>query len=139
MSGNPWPARIARKTIKPITFDGTADNGAIGTVALATVAGSVWIQSMAVECTTLLAGATATIELGTANNTTGLIALTTATDIDADEYWKDASPEAEISDAIVNKLVNASLIYTIRTAGIDSGVLVASFYWLPMDSTGKLS
>ena len=138
MSSRPLLTRVPRSTIKTITFDGTT-YGAVGALTIGTVTGRINIEKMSVYCSTLLAGATATIELGTANNTAALIAQTTATDVDATEFWKDATPEAEVSDAITNKLVGANIILTVGTAAVSSGVLEFSFLWLPMSSTGNLA
>ena len=135
----PFTARIVKKTFKTITFDGTSGNGAVGTVALATITGGVRIESMSCLCSTLLAGATATIECGTASNTAGLIAQTTATEIDADEFWQDATPEARISPAIKEQLVSNDLILTIGTADITAGVLEFCFEWVPSTTNGNLA
>ena len=99
---------------------------------------TVQIMTGSAFCSTLLAGATATVELGVAGNTAALIAQTTATDIDANEYWQDASPEAGISPLITNKAVTGNIILTVGTAGVDSGVLEFVFYWLPESASGNL-
>ena len=131
--------RIPRRTRKTVTFDGGSGSGAVGTVAVGTVTGSVLITHMAVRCKTLLAGATATVELGSANNTAALIAQTTATDIDADEFWRDATPEAEISPAIADAAVGADLIITVGTAAVSAGVLEIVYFWIPMSDDGNLA
>lgn len=136
----PFTARIVKKTFKTITFDGTSGAGAVGTVALATITGGVRIESMSCLCTTLLASAGGgTLECGTASNTAGLIAQTTATDIDADDFWQDASPEVRISPAIKDQLIANDLILTVGTGDITAGVLVFCFEWVPVTTDGKLS
>ena len=139
MSVAPYTRRIPKFFEKTITFTGAAGLGAVGTVAIATVTGRILITHGGVFCSTLLAGATATLELGTANNTAGLIAQTTATEIDADEWWQDATPEVKISPAIIDQLVSANIIATVGTANITAGVLVFGFYWLPMSSNANVA
>ena len=135
----PFTNRVPRHFTKTITFTGAADLGAVGTVAVATVTGSVLLVSGGIRCTTNLAGATATVELGTAGNTAGLIALTTATDIDADDFSQDTTPEVKVSPAIVNQLVGGNIIITVATADVTAGVLVIDFYWLPHSATGNMA
>lgn len=134
----PFPTRVPRKFVKTITFDGTAGAGAQGTVAVATVTGSVLITHGAVRCNTNLAGASATVEMGTAADTDGLIAQTTGTDIDDGEFWKDSTPEAGVSDAIVNKVVEGNIIITVGTADVTAGVLEVVFYYLALSEDGDL-
>jgi len=139
MPGSTLLTRVPRHFVKTITFDGTSGNGAVGTVAIATVTGRVRILRGSAFCSTLIAGATATIELGTANNTAGIIAQTTGTDLDANEFWRDATPEAEVSAALENLNVGASIILTVGTAAVSSGVIEFSFYWEPVSIGGNLA
>lgn len=132
-------SRVPRHFIKTITFDGTSGNGAIGTVAIGTVTGRICIVRASAYCRTLLTGAGATIELGTANNTAALIAQTTATDVDATEFWRDATPEVEVSPAITDMNVAASIIITVGTAAVDTGKIEFGFMWVPMSADGLLA
>jgi len=137
MPGHALLSRVPKSHIKTVTFDGTTW-GDIGTDTIATVTGRVLITHLSAYCSTLLAGATATIELGTTNNTAALIAQTTATDLDATEFWKDATPEAEVSDAITNKVVGSNILLTTATAAVTSGVIEFSFLWLPLSVDGNI-
>ena len=90
-----------RRTDKVITFDGGTPN-AIGDYdgtgdpfTIFTVTGAVSVRLVA-YCTTDLAGGSATLEVGTTKNTAGIIAQTTATDIDENEIWHDTSPDASV-------------------------------------------
>lgn len=132
------PFGLPHRFLKTITFDGAASNGAVGTVAIASVTGGVIIHRMTAFCSTLLAGDTATIELGTANNTAGLIAQTTATNIDAEEFWQDTTPETEISPVVTNQAVSANLILTVGTATITAGVIQFCIEWSPATTDGSL-
>jgi len=131
--------RRGRRFIKTVTFDGTAGKGAIGTVAIATVTGSVLLTYLTARCKTLLTGATATVELGSTGNTAALIALTTATDIDADEFWQDATPELRVSPAVVDKCVATDIILTVATAAVATGVIEFVILWTPLSSDGMLA
>lgn len=136
--GIPVVSRIPRCTRKTITFTGAAGLGAQGTVAVATVVGNVLITEGSVHCTVNLAGASATAEIGVAGNTAALVAQTTATDIDAGDYWHDATPVVGIADAIRLKCVTGNLILTVGTADITAGELEITFFWLPLSSDGNL-
>lgn len=136
----PFTTRIPKKFTKTITFAAGAGTGNVGTVAVATVTGSVLLTFGGVRCTTdLVSAGGGTLKYGTANNTDGLVEITTATDIDATEWWQDATPEVEISPAIMNQLVTGNLILTVGTATITAGVLEIVHYYLPISSDGKLA
>lgn len=138
LAGLPLARRVPRPCIKTITFDGTTV-GAQGALTVFTVTGAVLITELVARCKTLLAGASATIELGVAGNTAALIAQTTATDIDAGEFWQDSSPEAGVSPAVTMKAVTGNIIATIGTADITSGVLEITAYWKPLSADGNLA
>ncbi len=140
MSVAPFTRRIPKAFDKTITFTGAASLGAVGTVPIATITGQVLIVHGGVFCSTLLTSAGGgTIEFGSADNTDGLIAQTTATDIDASDWWQDATPEVKISPAIINQLIGANLIYTVGTGDITAGVLEFFCYWLPFSSDGNMA
>jgi len=135
----PFPARIPKLFRKTITFDGESGSGAAGTVKVADVTGAVCILYGGVRCIENLEGTGATIELGTAADTDGLVAQTTAADLDAGEFWQDSSPEAGVSNAIANKLVTGDIIITVGTAAVSAGVIEVVFYWVPLSSDGQLA
>lgn len=139
MSAAPFTRRVPKRFKKTITFTGAADLGAVGTVAVATITGSVLFTHLGVRCNTNLAGATATLEMGVSGNTAGLIAQTAATDIDDGDFWQDASPEVGISPAIVDQLVEGNIILTVGTADITAGVLEIVGYWLPVSDDGNVA
>lgn len=125
----------------PGAFVGTSGNrGDVDTAAktttLFTVTGLVVVRLFA-HVTTLLTGASATLEVGTALNTAGLIAQTTATDIDANELWHDTSPDASVELVTVapEKVVGQNIIETVGTADITAGVIVYYLAWTPVSPT----
>ena len=128
-----------------VTFDGGTTNG-IGDESgtnnpytMFTVTGIVELSIIAV-CTTNLAGASATVEVGTAASTAGLIAQTTATDIDANEIWHDASPDAsiELTSVITRKIVSDDIILHVGTADVTAGVIKFIVRWAPISSDGNV-
>ena len=94
-------AGIGAYATKTVTFAGGTTNdmgdfdGTGNPYTLFRVTGTVLMKLFAV-CTADLAGASATLEIGTALSTAGLIAQTTATNIDNNEIWHDATPDASI-------------------------------------------
>lgn len=116
--------RNVRRLRKTITFDGTAGKGAQGVVSLFTVTnGAIRVESFSAYCRTNLAGASATVEVGATGATAGLIAQTTATDIDAGEVWSDSTPDAGIGAAVIDKVVGADIKITVATADVTAGVI----------------
>jgi hypothetical protein len=138
-----WPQYESLET--SVTFDGGTLNG-IGDIdgtsnpyTIFTVTGVVEVAIVAL-CTTLLAGATATVEIGTALSTAGLIAQTTATNIDANEIWHDATPDSsvEASTVVLRKIVSQDIILTAATADITAGVIKFILFWNPISSDGNV-
>ena len=128
---------------KTIAFDGTAGNGAVGTVTVFTLTGRVWLAGLSAFCTETLAGNTATVSLGVASVVAGLVPVTTGTDLAANDWWIDATP-AEIGIAAVaasqkDQLLSQSVIVNVLVAGVTDGTLVIDAWYLPVTSNGALS
>lgn len=118
------------------TTNGRGDDGGTSDpYTLFTVEGDVIVKLYGV-CTTLLAGATATLEVGVTGNTAGLIALTTATDIDENEIWRSTVPALGIEavgNIPTNIIVNGlDIIETVATADITSGNIYYVCLWRPL-------
>lgn len=140
MPGLPLISRVPNHFVKTVTFDGSAFGDQSATPdTIATVTGRVLITHLSAYCTTLLAGASATIELGVAGNTAELIAQTTATDLDADEVWRSATPDVGAGPPITDYIVGKDIILTVGTADVTAGVLEISFLWLPMSLDGNVT
>jgi hypothetical protein len=98
---------FGKRVDKVMTFAGATANdpgdydGTGNPATLFNVSGTVRMRILA-KCLVNLAGANATVEVGTALSTAGLIALTTATDIDANEIWHDATPDASVEATTVH-------------------------------------
>ena len=132
-------ALASKVTRKNVAFDGSAGNGAIGTVALFTVTGTVLVKITPV-CTENLVDATATIEVGISGDTATLIAQTTGTDVDANEIWHDATPDADIEAASVMKefiITNGQdIILTVATAAVSDGTIDFFCFWEALSADG---
>ena len=133
-------SRVPNHFVQRITFDGASGSGLINVaVSLARVTGEVLITNMGVYCVTSLAGASATLSLGSAGNTAAIIAATTATTIDSGEWWVDTSPASQIATAIKDTLLDAGgLQYEPLTATVSGGVLDLFLFWLPLSTDGQL-
>ena len=119
------------------TTDARGDvGGANVTYTLFKVNGEVLVRIFGV-CTTDLAGA-ATLEVGVSGNTAKLIAQTTATSIDANDIWNDATPTAVGLDTLAAVtgpylIVNgADIIETTASANITSGQIYYVCLWRPI-------
>jgi hypothetical protein len=107
-------------------------------VPVFTVTGAIWIDRLNVRCTTDLAGATATVALGTAGSTGFLVAATTATGIDAGMSWLSTSPATQQS-GITAKVIDDNIIITVATATVTGGVLEFELYYHSMSSDGLVA
>ena len=136
--------QIAKAT--PSAFDGGTTNargdngGTSDPLTLFTVTGVVACKVLGF-CTVSLAGASATLEVGTALTTAGLIAQTTATDIDANDIWHDATPDAsvEASTVAAEKIVFQDIIETVGTADITSGQVYYLCIWRALSPDGQVT
>jgi len=136
-----------REDATPAAFTGgTAntrgnDGGTLDPFTLYTVTGDVRIRIFGV-CDTVLAGASATLEVGIVGNTAGLIAQTTGTDIDAGELWHDATPDAgiELFSVAIDRLLvaGADIIETTATADVTSGQIHYVCYWSSASEDGNV-
>jgi len=142
LMNNLWPQYKSLETTVAFT-NGANENGDFNGTGnpstLLTVTGTVELVVIAVA-TVNFAGGSATLELGTAVNTAGVIAQTTATDIDAGNIWHDTSPDStlEASTVITRKIVNADVIFTVATADISAGTLKLMVFWNPISSDGNV-
>ena len=132
--------RTARKTL---TFTGAANLGAVDTNAtIFTITGEVYIHAIIPVCSTDLTGATSTVQLGTTQQLTRFIGVTTATDIDAGEFWVSTTPTVgaiDLPDALQSVVISEDeILVRSVTAGTASGVLEFTVYWEPVSTDGTL-
>lgn len=125
-------------------YNFTDDTGAQAAYTIFTVTGDVLVRVFGLCQVLLDSGGAATIELGIAGNTAALIAQTLATDLDADETWQDAVPEAnpgDVATAFGSWFVvanGADIILTIGTADLTAGDLDFHALWLPLSANGNV-
>ena len=117
----------------PGDHDGTGDPA-----TLFIVTGGLVAVKLYARVVTALAGATATIEVGTTVSTASLIAQTTATNLAVNEVWADASPDLAAEADSTLKVVSQSIIQTVGTANITSGVIEYTAIWKPLTEGATL-
>lgn len=123
---------------KTITFDGDTGSGAVGTVAVGTVTGSILFHHLTARILTTLVGA-ATLEMGVAGNTAALIAqVADATDLADGDFWIGATSPAGVAAAIVDKTVEGSIILTVASVPITAGKIEVVGFWLPLSADGRI-
>jgi len=131
-----WPQENTLE--KEYTFV-TLTTGAVAAHDLLTVTGLVEMTVIA-HCSTNLAGA-ATIELGTATTTAGILAqVANAEDIDAGDIWHDATVDksVELTSVAKRNLVGEDVILTIGSTAITAGVITFYIRWAPISEDGNV-
>ena len=137
-SSSPFGLKFTTKTI---TFTGAANLGAVGNVPLFTVTGEVLVAIMVPFCTTLLAGATATLALGITGSTALFIAATLGTDIDANEFWVDITPDPNgiaVPAALKDIAITDNIVGTVAVADVTSGAIRLDCYWMPLSANSSV-
>jgi hypothetical protein len=132
----------ARKTIT-FTAGGT---GALNTETdIFTVTGEVIVVAIVPFCTTSLeeSAGTPNLRLGVNNSTALFVGATTATDIDANDFWMDTDPTEVGGMAIPAALKDIAITDNIscRVLGsnnISAGVIDFTVYWLPISDDGNV-
>jgi hypothetical protein len=139
---NPLVWRIAKKVSSAFTGGTTNAHGDFdGTgmpYPLFTVTGDVVLKAIWGVVNTDLAGATATIEVGVAGNTAGLIAQETATDLDDGNIFTSATNAigvARMADSGALTAINdgADIIETLGTANVTAGQIDYYVVWAPCE------
>jgi len=123
--------------LKTVAFDGGVGSGAVGTVALFTIAGTVLLRLVCVCTETLVEGVGGgTIEVGIAGATANIIAQTVSANIAAGEIWHDATPDAEIENLTVmaERVVadGNDVFATVAGQDVTDGTLVFRAFWTPV-------
>lgn len=128
--------KVFRKTL---TFAAGAGTGNIGTVAVATMTGTVFIDKVgAVVTTSVTADGAATIELGTTGDTAELIAQTTASTLTAGKNWTGATTDEGVT-TVTLKMITGNLFITVATANLTAGVITVVIYYTPATADGYLA
>ncbi len=137
-----------QRASKEMTFDGSAGKGAIGAGTLFTVTGEVLIEAIVGFCKTAVdvdAGTgIASMQLGHTNLTSAFIATTPAIDIDAGEFWIDATPDADmiaVPAALKDFALSQDIKFEVTSTGtkkVNAGVIRFDVWWRPLSPDGNL-
>lgn len=132
--------------VKPTAFAGVTSNargdkdGSNATFTIFTVTGDVLVRIFGVCTDSLTSGGVAKLEVGLTGNTALLIAQTTATAIDVNQLWNDASPA--LGDTLANVLGpfivpnGLDIIETTSAADISGGNVYYVCLWRPLSTDG---
>jgi hypothetical protein len=110
---------------------------------IATVTGTVRLRIVP-EVTVNLAGAAATVALGTETTSNAFIGATTATELDAGEIWQAATPASNVKylavSSIKDYIVNDDDVgYTIAGGATSAGTIVFHMWWDKVSSDGAVA
>lgn len=118
----------------------TGTTGATGAHTLFTVTGNCLVQVFGI-CDTDLTGA-ATIEVGVAGNTSGLLAqIANATTLDDGEVWISDTPATGVAALPGSFIVNdgADIILTVGSTAVTAGVIDFYCLWRPLSSDANIT
>ena len=140
-------ATFTKHIRKIITYTGAANLGATGTAAtIFTVTGEVLVVALVPVCTTNLgeSAASSTITLGVTGDVDLFILATAALDIDADDFWFDATPievgGIAIPAALKDIAITANIISDHTGVGnTNAGVIRYELYWSPLSLDAQVS
>lgn len=143
-----------RHSTKLITFTGGVNAGDFDgtpTVIVFTITGRVLVHAVTQFCTVdLVSAGGGTLVYGVTGDTDAFIGTTTATDIDANEWWAAASPPANsgvtLADSVTGgittsqrlKAVSGNMFLTIGTSDITGGAIVFDVLYTPLTDGGRL-
>ena len=148
-TGNEWVGKacstgkslgVMQVLEKKVAF-AAATTGEQDAKELFSVTGTVVALSFGV-CDADLNGASATICLGTENDTDLFVAATTETTIDTDEIWESTSPAKFMAYSTIDAkwaiINNADIGYEVASADITSGNMTFLCYWWPVTPNGDV-
>lgn len=128
------------KVSKTVAFDGTAGNGAVGSVALFTVTGDVLVRIIGACTETVVSAGGGTFSLGTASSVAGIFTSQTATNAAAGDAVITAAAPAQVGALGGNFGVvgGADIILTVGTANITDGTIIFYCLWRPLSADGSV-
>ena len=145
LAGEGWEVAYA----KPSAFTGATpntrgdDGGTSDPIKLFTVTGDVLVRIFGV-CTTAPTGATATVSVGVAGNVGGLLPVTTATDLVANEIWNDTTP-TEVGAGLLSGVLGPYIIVEgldineyVATADVATGQIYYVCFWRKISADGNV-
>jgi len=127
---------------KTVTFAaGTTGKQSTGTFKIATVTGTVVLQCFAVNTgASVLTGPLATIEVGTALSTAGILPQKAVTTWDSKLILQNTTlgSSLELTSTIKKFIVTQDINYKIGTADITGGTVTFYFRWAPISPDGNV-
>ena len=146
--GNSSPLIHVRKTV---AFDGTAGNGAVGTVNVFTITGRVIVERLSAYVSVVLASTSSlgTLSLGTTSDTVYFVNTSNYTDV-VDKFLttSGAGSKAGIAQQLGLKPYNGftavpsdmaeNMILTVATQPYTSGSIIFDAWYLPITDNGAL-
>ena len=139
------PQLIQGPVRKTITYAAGGTGANATETDIFTVTGEVVVVLLLPYCTTNLdeSAGTPSLALGVNNDTNLFIAATTATDIDLNDFWFDATPAEVGGMAIPAALKDIAITDHISclvggTNNISAGVIEFTVYWIPISTDGNV-
>lgn len=132
-----------RRATKTITYANPGTGAAATTTTIFTVTNEILVMQIVPFCTTDLTetAGTPTLALGVVGGATIFIAATTATAIDAQEFWVDTAPDAggvRVPSQLELIAITGNITCVVGgTNNIDAGVIRYDLYWRPLSSDGN--
>lgn len=115
---------------RTVTFDGSTWAGAVGRFTILASSGAIFIKRLALICRSALIGEGAIISLGSDSNPSALIGATNFSDLNAGDVW---------GGVITDRVLDGSVVLTVRGADITSGGFDIVVYYSPADSGAQPS
>lgn len=139
------PSDVPIHVSKTIALDGSAGAGAIGTVAVWTITGTVIFVRHSMRCTEdLVSAAAGNLQYGDAGSANRYITSTVATAIDINMFWLNATPQsralalpAPFKEIMLGP--DGDTIITVTDGAVTDGTFVADAWYLPVSSDGAVS
>lgn len=126
-------------TYKAFTPTGVAGNGAVGTVNIFTITGTVLCRAAGMGIVDLVSAGGGTVALGISGNANAFITATTATDIDAGEGWVDATPSTGENLVAQHKIMkDVTVVITVATGDVTAGQTDLYMLWRPLSPGAKI-
>lgn len=133
-------------TSKNMVFAGATTNdpgdltGTGNPATLFTITGAVRLKLLAICRADLTSAGGGTLAVGTTAVPAGLIPVTTATTIDLNDIWFDATPTTtlEPTTVLTDNIVTANVIQTVATADITAGEIDYYAMWYPLSDDGNV-
>ena len=156
MATIPTPGSELRHVRKTITFDGTAGNGAIGTVTVFTITGRVLLEIVAPVVTAdLISAGAATVAFGypsggrstlliDATDYSNLLATgmwTGAYGVDVTRFAQTVLPQMDSTSSEFGRPLyfDANPTFTIAGAAVTGGTIVVDIWYRPITDDGALA